>query len=208
VTVSADGRPRPDLRPAREADADAVAELLRESARGVYDRYAGSQAGAMRVLRAAGRRAGTTASLDVVTVAELDGRVAGLVAAFPVGEAERRAERFLAVSLAYLPPWRWPRALGLFRAGSAAAPPPPPGALYIDALATAEGARGRGVGRALLDAVRDEARRMGLSLVALETEADNTVARRLYEGAGFQAGEQVPARGGLPAFVPYISRLG
>lgn len=48
--------------------------------------------------------------------------------------------------------------------------------------------RGRGVGRALLDAVAEEAASRGCCKVTLEVRDDNP-ARRLYERAGFKAGE-------------------
>ena len=48
--------------------------------------------------------------------------------------------------------------------------------LYVDASA-----RGTGAGRALIEAVAEEARRRGLNRVYWHTEKDNTVARRLYD---------------------------
>jgi RimJ/RimL family protein N-acetyltransferase len=46
--------------------------------------------------------------------------------------------------------------------------------------------RGRGVGRALIDAAIDEARRRGARRLTLRVFAPNEVARRLYESAGFE----------------------
>lgn len=48
--------------------------------------------------------------------------------------------------------------------------------------------RGQGVGRALLEAVADEAERRGCCKVTLEVRDDNP-ARRLYERAGFKPGD-------------------
>ena len=45
--------------------------------------------------------------------------------------------------------------------------------------------RGRGIGRALLDATLGAARRKGLARVELEVRADNAGAIRLYRSAGF-----------------------
>jgi ribosomal protein S18 acetylase RimI-like enzyme len=45
--------------------------------------------------------------------------------------------------------------------------------------------RGRGIGRALLDATLAAARRKGLARVDLEVRADNTAAIGLYRAAGF-----------------------
>lgn len=48
------------------------------------------------------------------------------------------------------------------------------------------GQRGRGLGRALLEAIEAEVRRQGGSTLGLHVFGSNTVARRLYESAGYQ----------------------
>ena len=53
-------------------------------------------------------------------------------------------------------------------------------------LAVAPGYRGRGTGRALLDAVEREARARGACKVTLEVLEGNAPARRAYERAGFR----------------------
>ncbi|MEU0272908.1 GNAT family N-acetyltransferase [Streptomyces sp. NPDC006307] len=55
----------------------------------------------------------------------------------------------------------------------------------IQGLAVAEWARGAGVGRALLRAAFDEARRQGAIRMTLRVLGHNTPARRLYEAEGF-----------------------
>jgi ribosomal-protein-alanine N-acetyltransferase len=60
---------------------------------------------------------------------------------------------------------------------------PPDGDLQTVAVARRE--QGRGVGALLLRSVVREARRRGVRLLHLEVRADNEVARRLYERAGF-----------------------
>ncbi len=52
---------------------------------------------------------------------------------------------------------------------------------YLEDLFTAEAARGRGVGRALIEAVYAEARAAGLSRVYWLTQEGNVPARRLYD---------------------------
>ena len=198
----------PAVRPARLADDERVASLMYESAADVYDRYAGSREGALRVLRAAFGRSGTTASAEVVTVAELNGAVVGVLAAFPVDEADGRAARFLRTTLARIAPWRWAAALRIFRLGASAAAPPPPGALYVDALATAPELRRRGVATALLAAAERRARDEGFPSLALETETSNDAAQALYRGLGFHATETRPPLGGLPGFVSFVKLLG
>lgn len=65
-----------------------------------------------------------------------------------------------------------------------------PGHGEIKTMHTAAGSRGRGVGRALLDALLDEARRRGYTRVSLETGTGDAFrpARGLYESAGFRPG--------------------
>ncbi|WP_367323726.1 N-acetyltransferase family protein [Streptomyces sp. HUAS ZL42] len=55
----------------------------------------------------------------------------------------------------------------------------------IRGLAVADEARGRGVGRALLRAALEEARRLGARRISLRVLGHNTPARRLYESEGF-----------------------
>ena len=52
-------------------------------------------------------------------------------------------------------------------------------------LATESAARGRGVGRALLDAIICDVRQRGCSALNLEVRTDNAAAIALYERAGF-----------------------
>ncbi|MEV0242908.1 GNAT family N-acetyltransferase [Streptomyces sp. NPDC050674] len=55
----------------------------------------------------------------------------------------------------------------------------------IQGLAVAEEARGLGVGRALVGAAVDEARRRGARRITLRVLGHNTPARALYEAQGF-----------------------
>jgi ribosomal protein S18 acetylase RimI-like enzyme len=198
----------PTVRPARPQDEEAVAELLYLSAAGMYDAYAGGRDRALVLLRRAFRRPGTNASAETVVVAEVDGRVAGALSAFPIAEGTRRARAFLGLTLRSLPPWRWPAAIRLYRLGGRLTPAPPPGALYVDGLATDPLERRRGVARALLAEARARARAERLRTLALDTALDNAPARSLYESEGFAAEATVPPRAGLPGFVAYVSRLG
>jgi ribosomal protein S18 acetylase RimI-like enzyme len=60
-----------------------------------------------------------------------------------------------------------------------------PGEGEIRALAVRPGAQGAGVGRALLAAVIDRARREGIRHLLLSTQPDMKAAHHLYELAGF-----------------------
>ena len=184
-----------------------MAALLYESAGGLYDRFVGGRDRALRVLRRAFAAAGTNASSDIVSVGELDGRVAGALAAFPAEETRARAKAFLRVTLRATPPWRWPGGMRIYYAGARAAPSPPMGALYVDALAVYQEHRRRGVARALLEEAERRARDLRLGSVALDTSLDNKPARSLYVSAGFEEVAYRPGGGGMPGFVALAKEL-
>jgi ribosomal protein S18 acetylase RimI-like enzyme len=197
----------PPIRPAVPEDADVVARLLYETATGMYDVYTGGRRRALRILRAAYGRPGNSASREIVWVAEVGGAVAGALAAFPVSEGDERASRFLRVTLARTPPWKWPATLRIFHTGADLTPVPPPDSLYVDALATEVGYRRRGVASALLDEACRLAGERGCRAVALDTAATNTAAQALYERCGFAVTERRAARGPIPGIVGYARLL-
>ncbi len=196
------------VRPYRSGDAPAVAPILYESSGGLYDRYAGSRALAERAISRALSRDGTTASPDVVYVAELGGQVAGAMAAMPYADWTPRAHAFLRVTLRSIPPWRWPRAIAVYRASGRVAPEPPRSCFYVDSLATAVHFRRRGVARALLEEADRRARELRLAYVALDTWIDNHAARSLYARAGFREVARTAGRGLLPGGVSLIKEVG
>jgi ribosomal protein S18 acetylase RimI-like enzyme len=200
-------RDPPQVRRAGERDERDVARLLYETATGMYDIYAGGARRALRILSAAYRRPGNSASREVVWVAEVEGQVAGVLAAFPVVEGDARAGRFLRVTLARTPPWKWPATLRVFRSGAGLTPVPPADALYVDALATSPEFRRRGVARVLLDEATGVAAAAGLTSVALDTAATNSAAQALYEAAGFEVTERRAAKGRIPGIVGYVRRI-
>ena len=61
--------------------------------------------------------------------------------------------------------------------------------INIHDIAVRPEARGRGVGRKLLRAVEDEARKLGCGKVTLEVRSDNTLAKGLYQRVGFKPSE-------------------
>ena len=191
------------IRPAEPGDADVVTRLLYETATGMYDIYAGGARRALRILGAAYVRPGNSASQEIAWVADFHGEVAGVVAAFPVSEGDRRASRFLRITLARTPPWKWPATLRIFHSGADSTPAPPPDSLYVDALATVSYHRRRGVATALLEETFRLAKAAGLSAVALDTAATNTAAQGLYERAGFEVTERRPPNGRIPGIIGY-----
>jgi ribosomal protein S18 acetylase RimI-like enzyme len=197
----------PEVRQPQPGDAGAVARLLYLSGADMYDRFCGGRERALRVLERAFETPGTVASAECVRVADLEGRVAGAMAAFPVDEAPARSRAFLHLVLRGSPLWRWPKVLRLYRAGGRASPSPPASALYVDALATDEGMRRRGAARALLAEAERQARAQNLPCVALDTTIPNEVARALYAREGFDEVAYRPATRGLPGFVALVKRI-
>ena len=195
------------VRPPADGEAEVVGRLLYETAGGMYDLFAGGRERAARVLRAAYARDGTSASREVVTVADAGGEVAGAMAAFPVAEGDERARAFLRLTLARTPPWRWPRTLRVFRLGGRITPPAPADALYVDALATAPAFRRQGVATALLEAAAMRARAAGLGAVALDTAERNLAAQALYERFGMERSGSSEAVGEIPGAIAYVKRL-
>jgi ribosomal protein S18 acetylase RimI-like enzyme len=201
------------VRPARPDDA--AAGLLYESAAPYYDAYAGGTARARRLLHALYPRAGHTASWEVCRVAEHEGRVVGVLAAFATDAGDALATRFIRLTVLHSPPWRLPALLRHLRATSTISPQPPRDSLYVDALAVDAGARRRGVARRLLAEAEAMAREAGLSAVALDTGIENRAARALYEGSGFDARRlrsaadpRIARAVGGAGFVGYVKRLG
>jgi ribosomal protein S18 acetylase RimI-like enzyme len=191
------------LRPAEPRDDPAVAALMYATAGGRYDLYAGDRERSMRLLAASIATPGNDTSRDGVVVAEVDGEVAGALAAFPVTEGAKRRRRLIRMVLRRRAPWHWPRLLRLARMGENLGPEPPADALYVDALATDERFRRRGVASALLGVADERARALGLKKLALDTTASNAGARALYEGYGFRLTGELPAGPVIPAVVFY-----
>lgn len=69
----------------------------------------------------------------------------------------------------------------------------PDGACEIKRMFVVEEARGRGVARALLEALEDRARQMGYAVARLDTGPRQVRAQRMYERAGYRAIENFNA---------------
>lgn len=73
-----------------------------------------------------------------------------------------------------------------------------PDVCYLQDLFTSAAARGKGVGRALIEAIADWARERGCGRVYWLTREDNTTARRLYDQVAVNKGfiqYQIPLEG-------------
>jgi ribosomal protein S18 acetylase RimI-like enzyme len=204
----------PAVRPARPDD-EAAPGLLYESAAPYYDVYAGSERRARRMIDAIYAKPGHTASWEISHVAEIDGRVVGLMAIFAATEGDRLARRFLAFSFRRMPLWRWPLVMRHLRASAAVIPTPPSDSLYVDALAVTPDMRRQGIASELLRCADVLAIERGCTGVALDTGLQNTAARALYERHGFEERDirrapdaRVARAVGGPGFVSYFKPRG
>jgi ribosomal protein S18 acetylase RimI-like enzyme len=198
----------PLIREARDEDAAAVAKLIYLTSPGGFSLFGGSARRGLRLIEAAFATPGTDCTRDVITLAELDGEIAGAMSAFPTEEGDERRRRFVRVALKRRPPWRWAKIVLVARHGAAHSPTPPADSFYVDSLATAERFRRRGVAAALLAAAERGARERGLPSVALDTRESNSGARALYDRLGYEVTAEVPASPPIPALVGYVKRLG
>ena len=145
----------------------------------------GVEGGATRYLERLFARAGTLWSYDLVTLAEADGQVAGIVSQAPWSELARRYRATMWAYVRVYGPVRVFKLLPRLRALIHASPRVPPDHWFIPYLAVTAKHRGNGVAHALLDSVyqRAESRASACSLYVL---AENLPARRFYEHAGYQ----------------------
>ena len=194
------------VRTARAEDGPLVAELFYSTDPDVFDRMCGSEELARALLEACFARPGTSASSEVVRVAEVDGEPAGAMAAFPLAESDARSRPFYRLLMRRTPPWRWPAQRRLRREAENA-PQPPRGSLYVDSLATVPRFQRRGVATALLADAEAQARAMGIRTVAIDTGAENEAARAAYSAAGFrQTGRSSPTAS-LPGYVGFAKEI-
>ena len=82
--------PSVHVRPARAGEADALAPLLYEVNPDLHDRFAGSRERALRLIAEAFDSTGYSGSAEVVRVAEVDGRPAGVMGCYPDWEGTAR----------------------------------------------------------------------------------------------------------------------
>ena len=178
------------LRQAKPDDKQAVGRLLREAltpelADAVFG--LGVEGDATRYLERLFARPGTLWSYDLVTMAEVNGQVAGMVSHAPWTELARRYRATMWAYLRVYGPLRFPKLWPRLRVLIGASPPVPADHWFIPYLAVFGRHRGNGVAKALLASVhrRAERRASGCSLYVL---AENRAARQFYRQAGYVDG--------------------
>jgi ribosomal protein S18 acetylase RimI-like enzyme len=183
------------LRPAWRGDADAVAQLILEPTPSLRD-LLGSAATAHRVARASFRSPRTLHSHRRAVVATDGAWIFGVVIAAAGAEwRHRRAWTGLVMLRAGIT-----RARALLRSGALLdrlTRPVPADSVYVASLAVAPGARGRGVGSALMAQVEAEARRRGAARLALDVRQANAGGRAFYARLGFVEADPTTVTGFL-----------
>ena len=180
-------REKPKLRRARPDDRQAAGRLLREAltpalADAVFG--LGVEGGATRYLERLFSRAGTLWSFDLVTLAEHDGQVVGLVSQAPWPELARRYRATMWSYVQVYGPWRVFKLLPRLRALIRASPAVPADHWFVPYLAVSEDHRGNGVAKALLASVHRRADRES-SACSLYVLAENRAARDFYRQVGY-----------------------
>lgn len=176
------------IRPAIPADGRHLAELIELASGGIsswlWSQMAGPGESPMEVgARRAGREEGGF-SYRHALVAEVEGRVAGMILAYRLPDAgEGEADPLAPDPLAGVPALLRPYIDLELQV---------PGSYYINAFALYEGYRGRGIGARLLQAVLAKAEEFGCRAVSVQTFSENTRAAAFYRRHGFRDRDSRP----------------
>ncbi len=183
------------VRKAGPEEARQAAELMVMTAEGLYAYlYGGTRERAVDAVSGMAAEPENECSLEYVWMAEIDGRPAGLLQMYERGEAKAMRRGTGRAAL---------RVLGLRRAaalGWRARPldrvilPVEEGMLFVAHVALLRVSPRGGGGAGLLGFAEAEARRRGLSRLALDVETHNGRARRVYERFGFSPVREIRNR--------------
>jgi len=186
--------PRPVVRRATPADADAVADIV---ARSFPDKFLPAFVTEERAIRALTPyiRATITRSGNYVFVATLDGK--------PAGTVSLCVRRVVVLGVFGM----FVRAIGLAGAlramlvlGMLGDPAPAPDEAYVEVLGVAPEYQRHGVGRALMVAVEEFARDLRKRRLTLYVTANNGGAQALYISCGMSVQQRTPSLVGLILF--------
>ena len=137
-------------------------------------------------------------SFQNVSFAEYDSRIAGMALGFtsehyrrfsdqPINEAAgRHYLRMKTVKFLFAPMLQIMESIA-------------DGDFYLLSMAVDKDFRGKGLGSALMDSVRERARASGSNRISLDVSANNELARRIYENWGMSIESQWPRSLPLPA---------
>ena len=182
--------PGRDVRPLGGGDVEAtisrVAPLVHEAGNPYLDWFFGDAARTRATLEEWMGRASSEYCVDDMRGLFVDGELSGAYGAF--GPAELAVRRKADALTAFKEAGREGRIelaakleerRGLF-------PPVEDGQFYLSNIGVVADRRGRGVGRALLEAFLADGRERGFAAFRLDVHAGNAAALRLYDTAGFR----------------------
>jgi ribosomal protein S18 acetylase RimI-like enzyme len=121
-------------------------------------------------------------------VAELNGRVVGIIQAGGATEELRITPGLAFLAVRTFGPWRLPGVLRRLRARARVQTRAPAGSYHVGELDVDPAFRNRGIGGAMLDWAEAQARAGGHKVMSLSTTTVNP-ARRLYERHGFRVAQ-------------------
>lgn len=176
-----------NIRPATPRDTQRIAEILAEPGQEAI-----SICGNARLARRFGlgfvRLPGSPQGWRRTTVAEVDGRVAGLIQAGHGAEDFGITPAIALLALRTFGPFRLPGLVRRLRVRGRVHTPPPAGSYHIAELHVDPALRNQGIGACLLDWAEEQARADGRVTMSLSTTTENP-ARRLYARHGFHIAE-------------------
>jgi ribosomal protein S18 acetylase RimI-like enzyme len=163
---------------------DHAADLVFEAAPQAYTAVAGSEARARTAIEQLWRMPGHSASFEHAIVAELDGRLAGVLIGFAARDRYRLHAALLRKGLGFVDARRRPLLLAALPQLIAATPRPPRHAYYVGTIAVARHARRRDVASTLGYHAELLARQRGFPVIVAHTGSSHQPARMALERYG------------------------
>ena len=179
--------PAADVVVRRARPDDPAAGLVFDAAPQAYTAVTGCEFRARAAIEQLWRMPGHSASFEHAIVAELDGRLAGVLIGFPARDRYRLHLALLRKGLRYVNLRRWPLLLAALPQLIAATPRPPRRAYYVGTIAVARHARRRNVASTLGYHAELLAQRRGFRLIAAHTGSRHRPARQALERYGLRA---------------------
>lgn len=166
---------------------DHVADLVFGAAPQAYTAVAGSESRARAAIEQLWRMPGHSASFEHALVAELDGRLAGVLIGFPARNRYRLHLALLRKGFRFVSARRRPLLLAALPHLIAATPRPPRRAYYVGTIAIARFARRRDVASTLGYHAERLAQQLGFPVIVAHTGSRHGPARRALERYGLRA---------------------
>jgi ribosomal protein S18 acetylase RimI-like enzyme len=179
--------PAPDVVVRAARRDDHAANLVFEAAPQAYTAVAGSESRARAAIEQLWRMPGHSASFEHALVAELDGRLVGVMIGFPARDRYRLHLALLRKGLRFVSARRRPLLVAGLPHLIAATPRPPRRAYYVGTIAVARHARRRDVASTLGYHAELLAQQRGFPVIVAHTGSRHGPARRALERYGLRA---------------------